>query len=76
MPLQGTEVWHFDALKDSNANETSRGVVYWESADRNDRRILFSARSYLYALQSDSGKLILDFGDSGRIDLRKDLTGN
>jgi len=69
----GKEIWHFDALKDSTANETNRGVVYWESEDRNDRRILFSARSYLYALQSDSGKLILDFGDSGRIDLRKGL---
>lgn len=71
--LTGKEVWHFDALHDSKANETSRGVVYWESSDKKDRRIFFSARSNLYALQADSGTLKMDFGDSGKIDLRKGL---
>jgi quinoprotein glucose dehydrogenase len=69
----GMEVWHFDALYDSTANETSRGVVYWESSDKTDRRIFFSARSFLYAIHADNGGLKLDFGDSGKIDLRKGL---
>ncbi len=69
----GKEIWYFDALHDSTANETSRGVVYWESGDKKDRRIFFSARTFLYALQADSGKLLLEFGDSGKIDLRKGL---
>ncbi len=69
----GKELWHFDALKDSTANETSRGVVYWESADKKERRIFYSARSFLYAIHADSGSLKIDFGDSGKIDLRKGL---
>ena len=69
----GAELWHFDALKDSTANETSRGVVYWENADSSNRRIFFSARTFLYALDADSGTLMLAFGDSGKIDLRKGL---
>ncbi len=69
----GKELWHFDALHDSTANETSRGVVYWESGDKKDKRIFFSARSFLYALQADSGSLMLDFADSGKTDLRKGL---
>jgi len=69
----GREVWHFDALHDSTANETSRGVVYWESTDKKNRRIFYSARSFLYALDADNGSLKFDFGDSGKIDLKKGL---
>jgi len=69
----GEQVWSFDALKDSTSSEISRGVVYWEDGNASNKRIFYCARSYLYALDAENGVLIKGFGDSGRIDLRRDL---
>jgi quinoprotein glucose dehydrogenase len=69
----GKLIWTFDALHDPTASETNRGVVYWESQDKNDRRIFFSARSNLYALNAETGLPVNGFGDSGYIDLKKGL---
>ena len=49
----------------------NRGVAYWESGD--DRRILFVARQYLYAVDAATGKLVPGFGNAGRVDLREGL---
>ncbi|MBV9038715.1 MAG: PQQ-binding-like beta-propeller repeat protein, partial [Acidobacteriaceae bacterium] len=51
----------------------SRGVAYWASPDRKDRRILFVSHQYLYAVNAANGELIKSFGQNGRIDLRNDL---
>ena len=45
----------------------NRGVTFW------NKRIYFVWRQYLYALDSETGKLIPGFGDEGHLDLRKDL---
>jgi quinoprotein glucose dehydrogenase len=71
--VTGEQIWSFDALKDSTASEVNRGVVYWEDDQSKNRRIFFCARSDLFALDADNGSLINSFGDSGRIDLRKNL---
>ena len=52
---------------------TSRGINYWESADRSDRRLLFSLNNYLQELDARTGKPILQFGSNGLVDLRTDL---
>jgi quinoprotein glucose dehydrogenase len=52
---------------------TNRGINYWESADRSDRRLLFAADNFLQAIDARTGKTILNFGQNGRVDLRKDL---
>jgi quinoprotein glucose dehydrogenase len=52
---------------------TSRGINYWESADRSDRRLLFSLNNYLQELDARTGKPILQFGSNGVVDLRTDL---
>jgi hypothetical protein len=46
---------------------TNRGINYWESADRSDRRLLFAAGNFLQEIDARTGKSILDFGESGRI---------
>ena len=46
-------------------------MVYWQ--DGEDRRILFSAGSKLYALRAESGELIHSFGSDGTVDLRDGL---
>lgn len=64
----GQEIWRFgDPLK--NNLSTSRGVAYWTDG-KNDKRILFTSGSWLYALDATNGKPIENFGEAGRTDLR------
>ncbi|MBB3841968.1 quinoprotein glucose dehydrogenase [Runella defluvii] len=51
-----------------NGGTTSRGVTYW--SEGSDKRIFFGAGKWLYALDANTGKLIGNFGDNGRIDLK------
>ena len=63
----GKEIWRFgDSLKVWHS--TSRGVSFWEKKD--DKRILFTRGSDLYALDALTGKPIESFGAKGKIDLR------
>jgi quinoprotein glucose dehydrogenase len=52
---------------------TSRGINYWESRDRADRRLLFSANHQLQAIDARTGKPILTFGMNGRVNLKEGL---
>jgi quinoprotein glucose dehydrogenase len=65
----GEKRWEFDP--GPGGQRASRGVAYWESGT--DRRILFSAANYLYALDARTGQPIRAFGDKGRVDLRSGL---
>jgi quinoprotein glucose dehydrogenase len=49
----------------------NRGLTYWEEG--NERRLYFSYRQYLYALDARTGGAIASFGRAGRIDLREGL---
>jgi quinoprotein glucose dehydrogenase len=51
----------------------TRGMNYWESKDRADRRLLFINGGYLTAIDARTGKTIESFGDNGRTDLRTGL---
>lgn len=65
----GKELWKFGS---GNPNgQPNRGLSYW--ADRNDKRVLVGIENYEYALDARTGKAIPQFGENGRIDLRKDL---
>jgi quinoprotein glucose dehydrogenase len=48
----------------------SRGLSYWESQDRSDRRILVEASGFLQAIDARTGKTIESFGDHGKVDLK------
>ncbi len=52
---------------------TYRGINYWESKDRSDRRLLFCANHALQAIDARTGKPILSFGTAGRVDLKEGL---
>ncbi|MDA0195229.1 MAG: PQQ-binding-like beta-propeller repeat protein [Bacteroidetes bacterium] len=67
-PVTGEDIWQFDPFKNKQSSGVNRGVTYWENGD--DKRILFSAGPYLYALNAQDGSLLLEFGDNGKIDLR------
>ena len=52
---------------------TNRGINYWESPDRSDRRLIFTVDNLLEEIDAKTGHPIADFGDLGRVDLRKGL---
>ncbi len=70
----GDEMWKFSPGKGKQSFRTTRGVMYWESD--NEKRILFTAGSFLYAVDAITGTSVITFGDSGRVDLHQGLSDN
>jgi glucose dehydrogenase len=52
---------------------TNRGINYWESKDRSDRRLLFASNHFLRAIDARTGKTIPTFGTAGAVDLKEGL---
>ena len=50
-----------------------RGMSYWESKDRADRRLFFAMNNELRSLDATTGKPITSFGNGGAVDLREGL---
>src|ERR1700747_716231 len=68
----GKEIWtHSTGAK--TALITNRGIDYWESLDRSERRLLFAVDNHLQAIDARTGQTIVDFGNSGSTDLREGL---
>lgn len=57
--------WHFIVVN-------NRGVTYWTDG-KDDKRIFFVTGSILNCLNAKDGQPIISFGDSGRVDLHKNL---
>ncbi|XOV91307.1 MAG: PQQ-binding-like beta-propeller repeat protein [Bacteroidota bacterium] len=75
----GKEIWKFDPFAaDSSTNRTglgvNRGLAFWEEGD--DRRLLAASGNLLFCLNPATGKPIRSFGDSGKINLKRDLGRN
>lgn len=68
----GKPLWKFEP--NSAKLHANRGVMYWESGE--DKRILYTAGSFLYAVNASTGQLITTFGDNGKTDLHEGLDGN
>jgi len=67
-PATGKELWRFDPYSKTNPiYHPVRGVTYWESG--NDKRIIYTAGPFIYALNALTGKLVDSFGDHGKVDL-------
>jgi len=67
--VTGKEIWIHTNLR----GIASRGINYWESKDRKDRRLLFQMNNYLQAIDALTGKSILNFGNKGLVDLKEGL---
>jgi len=61
--------WKFDS--GIKGTQPDRGLAYW--SDGKSSRILVGVLNFVYALDTATGKPISSFGESGRIDLRKNL---
>src|SRR5207244_667047 len=68
----GKEVWTWTGGPKTSII-TSRGINYWESKDRSDRRLLFASNHFLRAIDARTGKLIASFGRDGSVDLKEGL---
>ncbi len=47
-----------------------RGLNYWESKDRSERRIFVTTSGFLYSIDALTGKEVESFADHGRLDLK------
>ena len=65
----GKEIWSHP----TEGTPTDRGINYWESKDRKDRRLIFAADSYLQEIDAQTGTSIHSFGIDGKINLREGL---
>ncbi len=68
----GKLLWKFDSK--IAGTQPTRGVSYW--SDGKDSRIFAGVMNFLYALNPATGEPIAQFGENGRIDLRKNLRGD
>ena len=64
--VTGKELW----VHPNTGAVTQRGINYWESKDRSDRRLLYLNAGFLTAIDARNGNSIQSFGDNGRVDIR------
>jgi quinoprotein glucose dehydrogenase len=62
----GKELWRKDGVAPSSA----RGMNYWESPDRSDRRFIFLRSGNITAINAMNGEVITSFGNNGVVDVR------
>lgn len=67
--VTGKEIWIHANLM----GLTRRGINYWESKDKKDKRLIFTLNNTLQAIDAVTGKTITSFGNGGYVDLREGL---
>jgi glucose dehydrogenase len=65
----GKEIW----THPNQGGIGGRGMNYWESADRSDRRLIYLNQGNITAIDARTGQTITSFGTNGRVDLRTAL---
>jgi quinoprotein glucose dehydrogenase len=68
----GQELWVHPTGPDTTIL-TNRGMNYWESNDRSDRRLFYAANHILHAIDARTGQPIRSFGKDGGVDLKEGL---
>lgn len=67
--MTGKEIWIHANLR----GITRRGINYWESKDKKDKRLLFTLNNSIQAIDATTGKSITSFGKNGYVDMREGL---
>jgi quinoprotein glucose dehydrogenase len=70
--VTGKEIWTH-AAEPGTTIITDRGINYWESKDRSERRLLFASNHFLRAIDARTGASSPSFGNGGRVDLKEGL---
>jgi len=66
----GKPIWSHRVEGAGTGGRATRGINYWESSDRSDRRLIFGAGGSLREIDARSGAPMTSFGDNGRVDMR------
>ena len=67
----GKLLWRYDPSEGKPTRGRNRGLVLWQAGK--ERRLLFTWRNWLMALDPGTGKVMESFGVKGRVDLRAGL---
>ena len=67
--VTGKEIWIHTNLQ----GVSRRGLNYWESKNKKDKRLVFTLNNTLQEIDAITGKSIKSFGDSGYVDMRLGL---
>jgi quinoprotein glucose dehydrogenase len=73
-PVTGETLWVYNAIAEGTAVErarSTRGLAYW--TDGSDGRVILVSGEHLVALDAETGALHREFGEGGRVDLRRDM---
>ena len=65
----GEEIWIHANLN----GLTRKGINYWESKDKKDKRLVFTLNNSIQEIDAITGKSITSFGNNGYVDLREGL---
>lgn len=68
---KGTELWRFDPEKYGQSGGVNRGFFHYREGDH--VRLFMAVGYYLFAIDAQSGELISEFAEDGKLDLRKNL---
>ena len=68
----GKELWRHE----NKGRVGERGMNYWESKDRSQRRLFFIISGMLTSIDAQTGKTDTSFGKDGFVDLREGLAGD
>ena len=67
--LTGKEIWIHTNLQ----GISRRGINYWESSDKKDKRLVFTLNNSIQEIDAITGKSIMSFGNNGYVDMRVGL---
>jgi glucose dehydrogenase len=70
--VTGKEIWTHPSGPEIRII-TNRGINYWESKDRKERRLLFASNHFLRAIDARTGQTIESFGTNGAVNLKEGL---
>ncbi|MEO8887108.1 MAG: PQQ-binding-like beta-propeller repeat protein [Mucilaginibacter sp.] len=65
----GQEIWIHANLR----GIVQRGINFWQSPDKKQKRFIITIGNYLQAIDANTGKSILTFGNNGSVDLKQGL---
>jgi quinoprotein glucose dehydrogenase len=67
--VTGKEIWIHTNLR----GVSRRGINYWESKDKTDKRLVFTLNNSLQVINALTGQTITSFGKNGYVELREGL---
>ena len=73
-PVTGVTLWVYNSIAEGTAVErarSTRGLAYW--TDGSAGRVILVSGEHLVALDAETGALYPEFGEDGKVDLRRDM---